>query len=129
MEIIYTHRTKKNTISTNKVLPTKEGDYIYFIRLVPVFGGKPRYKIGTTNRPLQRLKEHLKNYKYEFNIEVLWFSPRYGSVETTTRVERRTIKFWSEFLGWEYIPNDRFILPDDVTEIFIRVRKDYFIRI
>lgn len=129
MEIIYTHRTKKNTISTNKNLPTKEGDYIYFIRLVPVFDGKPRYKIGTTNRPLQRLKEHLKNYHYEFNIEVLWFSPRYNSVETTTRVERRMIKFWSEFLGWEYIPNDRFVLPDDVTEIFIRVRKDYPIRI
>lgn len=129
METIYTHRTKRNTISSNIPIPTKEGNYIYFIRLVPVFGGKPRYKIGTTNRPLQRLKEHLKNYKYEFNIEVLWFSPRYSSVETTTRVERRTIKFWSEFLGWEYIPNDRFILPDDVTEISIRVRKDYFIRI
>ena len=129
MEIIYTHRTKKNTISTNKNLPTKEGDYIYFIRLVPVFDGKPRYKIGTTNRPLQRLKEHLKNYHYEFNIEVLWFSPRYNSVETTTRVERRMIKFWSEFLGWEYIPNDRFILPDDVDEVVIRVRKDYPIRI
>ena len=129
METIYTHRTKRNTISSNTPIPTREGNYIYFIRLVPVFGGKPRYKIGTTNRPLQRLKEHLKNYKYEFNIEVLWFSPRYSSVETTTRVERRTIKFWSEFLGWEYIPNDRFILPDDVTEISIRVRKDYFIRI
>ena len=129
MEIIYTHRTKKNTISSNIPIPTKEGNYIYFIRLVPIWENIPRYKIGTTNRPLQRLKEHLKNYKYEFNIEVLWFSPRYDSVETTTRVERRTIKFWSEFLGWEYIPNDRFILPDDVTEIFIRVRKDYFIRI
>lgn len=31
MEIIYTHRTKKNTISTNKKLPTKEGDYIYIL--------------------------------------------------------------------------------------------------
>ena len=129
MKIIYTHRTKKNTISTNKDLPTKEGDYIYFIRLVPIFGDKPRYKIGTTNRPLQRLKEHLKNYHYEFNIEVLWFSPRYSSIETTTRVERRMIKFWSEFLGWEYIPNDRFVLPDDVDEVIIRVRKDYPIRI
>ena len=129
METIYTHRTKRNTISSNMPIPTKDGNYIYFIRLVPICGGIPRYKIGTTNRPLQRLKEHLKNYKYEFNIEVLWFSPRYGSVETTTRDERRMIRFWSEFLGWEYIPNDRFILPDDVTEISIRVRKDYFIRI
>ena len=129
METIYTHRTKRNTISSNMPIPTKEGNYIYFIRLVPICGGIPRYKIGTTNRPLQRLKEHLKNYKYEFNIEVLWFSPRYSSVETTTRVERRMIRFWSEFLGWEYIPNDRFILPDDVAEISIRVRKDYFIRI
>ena len=129
MEIIYSHRTKHNTISSNIPLPTKEGDYVYFIRLVPMWGGMPRYKIGTTNRPLARLKEHIKNYKYEFNIEVLWFSPCYRSVETTTRVERRMIKFWSEFLGWEYIPNDRFILPDDVTEIFIRVRKDYPIRI
>ena len=129
METIYTHRTKGNTISSNIPMPTKEGNYIYFIRLVPILGNIPRYKIGTTNRPLPRLKEHLKNYKYEFNIETLWFSPRYGSVETTTRVERRMIKFWSEFLGWEHIPNDRFILPDNVTEIFIKVRKDYFIRI
>ena len=73
MEVIYTHRIKKNTISANKDLPTKEGDYIYFIRLVPVFGGKPRYKIGTTNRPLQRLKEHLKSYHYEFNIQCFGF--------------------------------------------------------
>ena len=129
MEIIYTHRTKGNTISSNIPIPTKKGNYIYFIRLSPMLGNIPRYKIGTTKRPLSRLKEHLKNYKYEFNIEVLWFSPCYSSVETTTRVERRMIKFWSEFLDWEYIPNDRFILPDNVTEIFIRVRKDYFIKI
>ena len=62
MEIIYTHEQKEIRISSNIPIPTKEGNYIYFIRLSsPILGNIPRYK----NREQQidhfhALKEHLK---------------------------------------------------------------------
>ena len=132
MNTIYMHRTKFNTISSNFELPEdvdNDKGYNYFIRLVPLFDRSDVvYKIGTTNRPLQRMKEHLKQYDYMYNIEVLWFSRKY-SWSTILAVERKMKKFWIDFLGWEYIPNDRFIIPKSITEIFIKVRKDYIIKI
>ena len=128
MEIIYTHPKNGRQIRGN--LPKHDGDYIYFLRLIPAPGSTQHqaYKIGTTDRPLDRMKEHLRAYKYEFDIEILWFSPHYSKY-TTLRIEDRMKEWWIEQTEWEYIRNDRFIIPDTVKEIIITVRKDYIIRI
>lgn len=130
MTEIYQHPKTHRTIRSCIRVPTKEGDYLYFIRLVPISGcsRKKAYKIGTTNGPLQRMKEHLRYYKYEYNIEILWISPTYSKY-TTLRIEDRMKNWWIEQTQWEYIRNDRFIIPDDVKEIIITVRKDYIIQI
>ena len=45
---------------------------------------------------------------------------------TTLRVEKQTKEFWREnFPEWQYMRNDRFIIPEDVKEVEIKVRKIY----
>ena len=44
-------------------LPKKEGDYLYFIRIGDA--ENRLFKIGTTNRPLERMLEHCKTYQEE----------------------------------------------------------------
>jgi len=129
--LIYTHPNSGNTISLapNQILPKKKGDYIYFIRLFPCTPAlKIYYKIGTTNRVIDRLKEHLRSYKFNYHIDVLWISPTLAKY-TTLRIEDRQKTWWKEFPGWEYIPNDRFIIPSNVTDITIKIRKEYHILI
>ena len=129
MDILYKHpKTGKEVRGAS--LPKKKGDYLYFVRLVPGPETERRlaYKIGTTDRPLERMKEHLRSYKYQYNIEVLWFSPCYSKY-TTLRIEDRMKSWWIEQQAWEYIRNDRFIIPTETKEIIITVRKDYIIKI
>ena len=121
---IYENRNNHRKIFSNFPLPTKSGDYIYFLRV-----GNPNervFKIGTTNNPLRRLKQHLDSY--ETDVEVLWFSPAYEWL-TTLRIERRQKDYWLANMNWEYIKNDRFIIPSDVDEIVITVKKDYVIKL
>lgn len=127
---VYEHPKTGRVIRALAPLPRKVGDYIYFLRLNPVPGSSlPVYhKIGTTDRPLDRLKEHLRNYKYQFDIDVLWFSPRYSKY-TTLRIEDKQKQWWIENTEWEYVRNDRFIIPDYVKEVTVTVRKDYIIQI
>ena len=129
MERIYTHQKSRCTISSRITLPKKKGDYIYFVKLVPrTQDFKTTWKIGTTDRPIDRMKEHLRYYKYEFDIEVYWFSPCLSKY-TTLRIEDRTKLLWQTFQDWEYIRNDRFLLPQEIKEVTIKIRKNYIIQI
>ena len=119
---IYENRKNHRKIFSNRPLPVKSGDYLYFLRV-----GNPDervFKIGTTNRPLERLQEHMRAYGTD--LEVLWFSPAYEWL-TTLRIERRQKDYWIQNMNWQYIKNDRFIIPPDVKEIVIKVRKEYHI--
>lgn len=122
MEKIYENRKSHRKIFSNCPLPSKSGDYLYFLRV-----GDPSeriFKIGTTNRPLERLQEHMRAYGAD--LEVLWFSPAYEWL-TTLRIERRQKDYWIQNMNWQYIKNDRFIIPPDVKEVIIKVRKEYHI--
>ena len=102
----------------------KNKEYIYFIRI-----GEPAarlFKIGTTNNIDRRMKEHKRAYKKDIEIlGIIALTSKY----TTLRVEQRMIEKWKTFDGWTYKRNDRFIIPEDVQEVVITVRKDYKIRL
>ena len=106
------------------VLPkAKQGlYYIYFL----VIEDNPFYniiKIGTTNNMSRRMREHLKNYKK--NISVIWFK-EVTSKYTTLRVEDEMKEYWKKhFPHWQYLRNDRFIIPKQDTEMFVKIRKQY----
>lgn len=121
------HRTV--TIKSRQSLPNKAGNFIYFIRLNPRSPNIATYhKIGTTNRPLDRMKELLRAYKYQYDITILWLSPVLAK-STTLIIEDRQKKWWKEFTDWQYVPTDRFIIPSNVTEIIITIKKEYHILI
>lgn len=94
--------------------------YIYFIRI-----GEPAdrlFKIGTTNDINRRMGEHRRTYKTD--VEVLGVIP-VTSKYTTLRVEENMISEWKQNEGWIYKRNDRFIIPETVTSVKIKVRKEY----
>lgn len=94
--------------------------YIYFVRI-----GEPcerLFKIGTTNDMDRRMKEHKRYYKKD--VAVLGVIP-VTSEYTTLRVEKNTKEMWKQNKDWVYLRNDRFIIPKDVTEITIKIRKEY----
>lgn len=94
--------------------------YIYFIRI-----GEPAdrlFKIGTTNDINRRMGEHRRTYKTD--VEILGVIP-VTSKYTTLRVEENMISEWKQNEGWIYKRNDRFIIPEDVTSVKIKVRKEY----
>ena len=71
----------------------------------------------------RRMKEHKRYYKQD--VEVLG-TITVTSEFTTLRVEKLTKQEWQEnHPDWEYLRNDRFIIPEDVKEIEIKVRKTY----
>lgn len=99
--------------------------YIYFLRI-----GEPcerLFKIGTTNDMDRRMKEHKRYYKKDVEVlGVITVTSEY----TTLRVEKQTKELWREIHpDWEYKRNDRFIIPEDVKEIEIKVRKTYKIAV
>jgi hypothetical protein len=122
LQELYTNPKSGLKIFTSVPLPKKKGEYLYFIRI----GQKcvRLHKIGTTNDMFDRMKEHLRNYKE--NIFILWISPSY-SKWTTVRVEDRQKKWWIEHTNWQYLRQDRFIIPPGVKEITITVRKEWHI--
>ena len=109
----------KSTLKENARKKNKH--YIYFIRI-----GEPDkrlFKIGTTNNMNRRMNEHKRYYKED--VTILGVIP-VTSEYTTLRVEKQTKENWIEnHPDWQYLRNDRFIIPEDVTEIEIRVRKKY----
>ena len=73
------------------------------------------------------MMEHAKYFQKE--IHVLWFSPQLSKY-TTLRIEDRQKNFWIENKpDWQYLENDRFIIPEDVHDIAITIKKNYPIRI
>lgn len=121
MQEIYTCKGRK--IFSKVKIPKGKGDFVYFISFPKERKeGKKLVKIGTTNDILRRMKEHSKYYNTDIVIE--WISPAY-SKWTTLRVEDRMKKFWIEKPFWQWVRNDRFLIPDTVSKITITVRKDY----
>lgn len=105
---------------TLKEKEPKSKEFIYFIRI-----GEPAdrlFKIGTTNNIKRRMTEHRRTYKKD--VTVLGIIP-VTSKYTTLRVEENTKKIWKNEPGWIYHRNDRFTIPPEVTEVTIKVRKEY----
>ena len=106
--------------STSKEKESRSKEYIYFVRI-----GEPAdrlFKIGTTNNIDRRMKEHKRSYKKDITIlGIIPVTSRY----TTLRVEDRTIEEWKKNPNWVYHRNDRFTIPPDVTEVVIKVKKEY----
>lgn len=126
MDIVYQHPVYANQIISPIKIPEKEGDYLYLIKLNSLETEEIIYKIGTTCHPLRRLTDLLRSYNFEYDIEIVWFSPPLAKF-TTLRVEENTKKQWKKI--WKYIPNDRFQIPSDVSQVIIKIKKDYIIPI
>jgi len=123
MTEIYQHPKLGLRIFTQVPLPKKKGDYLYFLRI----GNKwaRLHKIGTTCEMLDRMKEHLRNYHED--IYIYFISPSY-SKWTTLRVEDRMKEEWKK-AGWQYLRNDRFIIPEGIDQIIIKVNKDWLVNL
>ena len=121
METIYNWRDRK--ILSKVPIPKKKGDYLYFISFPDErTEEKKLVKIGTTNDIIRRMKEHQRYYNTTILIE--WISPAY-SKWTTLRIEDRMKKFWIEKPFWQWVRNDRFLIPNSISKITITVKKDY----
>lgn len=125
----------KNLIFLNKKyrkLPKADGKhyYIYFIQVGSPF--KRVFKIGTTNDLLRRMKEHSRNYgtdDQKEDIAIIWFK-KVKSKWTTLRIEEETKTKWIENEPtWEYIRNDRFVLPNLINQVSIKIRKNYSVNL
>lgn len=122
MEQIYNGRKYK--IYSKVKIPKIYGEfdeksYLYFIKV----NGQVYHKVGETCNIIQRMRQHCKSYNVT-EITILWISPAL-SAYTAKRIETRVIKEWQQRKGWEYKRNDRFVIPNDVTEITIPIRKNY----
>ena len=119
-------------VSRFAVLPTakkqkngKDYQYVYFLRI-----GDPQerlFKIGTTNNPRRRMLEHERNYKKP--VTVLWLSPKLRGRFTSLKVEEDNKEKWINGTNWEYLRNDRFIIPPEITSVKITIKKDYFVQL
>lgn len=124
MKRIYTNRRTGRHIYSRVDIPKSKGDYLYFIRI-----GQTQFrlhKIGTTDDIMRRMKEHVSKTGYDEDIYILWISHKYSKY-TTLRIEDRMKKWWIENTDWEYLRNDRFIIPESVKNIDITVRKVWHI--
>lgn len=122
MKCIYNGRIHR--VYSKVKVPEKKGQYLYFIRV-----GAPEkrlFKIGTTDDIMRRMVEHCGKYREE--ITILWVSPNYSKY-TTLRMEDKHIDLWKTFEGFQYIKNDRFIIPACITSVTIKVRKEYKIKL
>lgn len=103
----------------------KDYQYVYFLRI-----GNPQerlFKIGTTNDPRRRMLEHERNYKKP--VTVLWLSPKLRGRFTSLKVEEDNKEKWIAGTNWEYLRNDRFIIPPEVDSVKITIKKDYFVQL
>lgn len=121
MKLIYNGRKYKiySKVAIPKAFVDEdEKGYIYLITI-----GKKIYpKIGTSCDIMRRMTEHCKYYQEPIYIQ--WISPALSKY-TTLRIEQRMKKIWKIFDEWEYIKNDRFIIPEDVEKITIKIKKEY----
>ena len=75
---------------------------------------------------MRRMREHLNYYKTDVVIE--WISKPY-SKWTTLQVEDKFKKIGIQLPLWEWVRNDRFLIPKIFTTITVTVRKDYVFEI
>lgn len=111
--------------TTKKQKNGKDYQYVYFLRI-----GDPQerlFKIGTTNDPRRRMLEHERNYKKP--VTVLWLSPKLRGRFTSLKVEEDNKEKWINGTNWEYLRNDRFIIPPEITSVKITIKKDYFVQL
>ncbi len=106
-----------------KVVVPKTGkpyEFIYFVRIGDE--NERLFKIGTTNNIDRRMKEHSRYYhKY---VTVLWIK-KVTSKWTTLKVEEDNKQRWIDEGIVQYLRNDRFIIPPEITEVEIKIRKMY----
>lgn len=103
----------------------KDYQYVYFLRIGD--SQERLFKIGTTNDPRRRMLEHERNYKKP--VTVLWLSPKLRGRFTSLKVEEDNKEKWINRTNWEYLRNDRFIIPPEITSVKITIKKDYFVQL
>lgn len=124
MKII--HNGRKHKIYSKVKVPKeiKKGvhkGYLYFLQIGS--NENRKFKIGTANNIMRRMREHAAYYKEP--IYLLWVSPVYSKY-TTLRIEDRVKDFWrANFPDWVYIENDRFLIPRGYNTVKIKVRRIY----
>ena len=92
-------------------------------------------KVGTTNDLKRRAAEHSRNYKKATNhtmpknskFEYIWTLPL--SKYNTLRYEDRTIDLWQKMEIGTYIRNDRFVCPSIPSEVLVKIRKEYLVKL
>ena len=99
----------------------KEKSYFYLAFIEDKENKIKWLKCGITCNPKRRMIEHTRKYS---NIKLVWVSPLY-STYTAIRVENNFKKYVLKELKWKYQRNDRFILPDNVKSVKVKVRKTY----
>ena len=95
--------------------------------------GKIILKIGTTNDLKRRRYEHNVNYRKatshtmpkENTFEYLWNLPL--SKYNTLRYEDKNRQRWIDQAIGEFVEKDRFVVPKDLAEVTIQIRKCYTI--
>ena len=90
-------------------------------------------KIGTTNNLDRRQKEHTRSYRkskthtmpenesfeYIFSLAL--------SKYNTLRFEDKNRQSWIDNNIGEFVRNDRFVISADLTEVVLKIRKEYHI--
>lgn len=90
-------------------------------------------KIGTTDNPERRAKEHTRNYKraaqytmhpdgefvYDYIMPLSWLN--------TLRYEERNRERWKEQNIGEFVRNDRFLCATKPKQVEITIKKTYTI--
>lgn len=98
--------------------------YVYLCFIYDYATHKSWLKVGTSCNVMQRMKQHLSTHKSD--IQILWISPALSKY-TTLKVEDEFKDFTRNHLEWEYIRQDRFFMPDNVSEVEIKIRKTYVV--
>lgn len=110
----------------------KEKEFLY-VGYYRDIEGRIMLKIGTTNDLKRRQTEHTRNYRRAKNYTMpadekfhyLWDLPL--SKYNTLRYEDKNRTNWIEEGIGEFVRNDRFVIPQSLTEVTIKIRKCYTI--
>ena len=92
-------------------------------------------KIGTTNDLKRRAADHSRNYKKakkhtmpkNSKFEYIWTLPL--SKYNTLRYEDRTIELWQKMEIGTYLRNDRFVCHSIPSEVLVKIRKEYLVKL
>ena len=92
-------------------------------------------KIGTTNDLERRRAEHIRNYhnasthrmKFDGTFEYIWSLPL--SKYNTLRYEDYNRQKWIDENVGVFVANDRFVMLTPPTEIKVKIRKEYTIKV